>query len=604
MSYLQLIGRAGDVAEEHELLFSLQIDAKRPAARRAITRLGGGDLGALAVLAGEVGQLIELLDEAAITVTGLLTRAGLAAAIRAGYDPWGHRQRQRQLEHDRAQRSGDRRRTPPAPTAREEHWGHVAVDGALHCTLWVAEWPRIDVRALFLQPLLMDTRVTRSVAMVMELVGPARATRHAERAATERATEQSLRARVGQRTSQTPSASATAPPSSASASSPRATPPSATPPTSPSARPTRPRRRRRARGRRQPRRARGQARAAAPRAHVGPAGRRRSPTPCPSAEASVSRATVSAAPARAERRDERAARAEQRVAASARQPRALAAADAAAAAAARGPGERSAHQVSTAHFQAAYPAVAEPGLGARGVYIGRDMHGGSFVYDPWVLYAAGVLNDANMLVIGRPGHGKSALVKSWMYRSRVFGRTCELIDPKGEYAPLVRALGGEVLTLHAPAAQTRLNPLTRLGSREMREGLLEAIARAMLDRPLTQPEALGLPPPWPPPTPTRRRRGRLHPRRRRRSCATPPKRSPAARVHPRGGAGGPARVRARVAAAHATARCAGMFDQPTRASEQVWDAPAVCLDLSQVGVGQAQSEPRGRDRDGLRVRVP
>ena len=63
-----------------------------------------------------------------------------------------------------------------------------------------------------------------------------------------------------------------------------------------------------------------------------------------------------------------------------------------------------------------------------------DIHGGSFVYDPWVLYAHGVLNDANMLVLGRPGHGKSALVKSWMYRSRVFGRICELIDPKGEYA--------------------------------------------------------------------------------------------------------------------------------------------------------------------------
>ena len=51
------------------------------------------------------------------------------------------------------------------PTARDEHWAHLAADGALHCTLWVAEWPRIDVRALFLQPLLMDTRATRSVAM-------------------------------------------------------------------------------------------------------------------------------------------------------------------------------------------------------------------------------------------------------------------------------------------------------------------------------------------------------------------------------------------------------------------------------------------------------
>ena len=201
VSYLQLIGHAGDVAEEHELLFSLQIDARRPAARRAITRMGGGDLGALAVLAAEVGQLIELLDEASITVTGLLTRPGVAAAVRAGYDPWGHRQRQRQLEHTPLSDPGIESHTA-TPTARDEHWGRLETDGALHCTLWVAEWPRIDVRALFLQPLLMDTRVTRSVAMVMELVGPARATRHAERAATETATEQSLRARVGQRTSQ------------------------------------------------------------------------------------------------------------------------------------------------------------------------------------------------------------------------------------------------------------------------------------------------------------------------------------------------------------------------------------------------------------------
>ena len=201
LSYLQLIGRAGDVAEEHELLFSLQIDAHRPAARRAITRCGGGDLGALAVLAGETGQLIELLDEAGITVTGLLTRAGVAAALRGGYDPWGARQRQRQLEHTPRSDPGIAAHTA-FPAARDEQWGHLRADGALHCTLWAAEWPRIDVRALFLQPLLMDTRCVRSVAMVMELVGPGRAARHAERQATEAATEQSLRARVGQRTSQ------------------------------------------------------------------------------------------------------------------------------------------------------------------------------------------------------------------------------------------------------------------------------------------------------------------------------------------------------------------------------------------------------------------
>ena len=38
------------------------------------------------------------------------------------------------------------------------------------------------------------------------------------------------------------------------------------------------------------------------------------------------------------------------------------------------PAERTGHELSTAHFQAAYPAVAEAGLGARGVYIGSDLH--------------------------------------------------------------------------------------------------------------------------------------------------------------------------------------------------------------------------------------
>ena len=199
VSYLRLIGRAGHVAEEHELLFALQIDARRPAARRPVARLGGGDLGAMAVLAGEVGRLIELLDGAGITPTGVLTRRGLAAAIRDGYDPWGRRQRHR--DQDQTVEYGAAAHTA-APAARDEHWSHLRADGALHCTLWVAEWPRIDVRAVFLQPLLMRADTTRTVAVCMELVGPARAIRRAERAMTEAATEDSLRARVGQRTSQ------------------------------------------------------------------------------------------------------------------------------------------------------------------------------------------------------------------------------------------------------------------------------------------------------------------------------------------------------------------------------------------------------------------
>jgi type IV secretory pathway VirB4 component len=249
------------------------------------------------------------------------------------------------------------------------------------------------------------------------------------------------------------------------------------------------------------------------------------------------------------------------------------------------PGERPGHQVTTAHFQAVYPAVAEAGLGDRGVYIGRDMHGGSFVYDPWVLYARGVLNDANTLVIGRPDFGKSRLSKTWLLRSRVFGRRGEIVDLKGEYEPLVRALGGTILRL-TPGGGTRLNPLTRIGRRELREGLLEAIARAMLARPLTQAEAIGL-------------SGALEEADRHHDGAEvcipdviAELRSPVTALADRLGAtndGVQTELR-EVALAlqrlcHGPLR--GMFDGPTTAGEHVFDAPVISLDLSEIADGVA-----------------
>jgi hypothetical protein len=195
VSYLQSLGRSPDVAEDHELFFCVQIDAMRASARRAAKRMGGGDLGAIAVLAGEVGQVAELLDAAGIGVGGVLTRRGVAAVIRDAYDPWGRQQRQRSTGDGIAPATA-------GPMARDDYWSHIATDGAAHATLWVAEWPRIDVRALFLQPLLMGTQTTRTVTMVMDLVGPGRAIRQVERAATEAATDQAMRARIGQRTTQ------------------------------------------------------------------------------------------------------------------------------------------------------------------------------------------------------------------------------------------------------------------------------------------------------------------------------------------------------------------------------------------------------------------
>ena len=58
-----------------------------------------------------------------------------------------------------------------------------------------------------------------------------------------------------------------------------------------------------------------------------------------------------------------------------------------------------AHVATTRHLCAAYPMVAEAGLGHEGVLIGRDVLGGSFVYDPFALYRAGTVTNPNMVVV-------------------------------------------------------------------------------------------------------------------------------------------------------------------------------------------------------------
>jgi len=117
-----------------------------------------------------------------------------------------------------------------------------------------------------------------------------------------------------------------------------------------------------------------------------------------------------------------------------------------------------AHQVTTRHLGAAYPLVAEAGLGHRGVLIGHDLLGGSFVYDPFELYAQGIVSNPNMIVFGQIGRGKSAFVKTYLWRQAVFGRRAWVVDPKGEYGPLAAAWDTTPIALE-PGGTVRLNPL-------------------------------------------------------------------------------------------------------------------------------------------------
>ena len=117
-----------------------------------------------------------------------------------------------------------------------------------------------------------------------------------------------------------------------------------------------------------------------------------------------------------------------------------------------------AHVATTRHLSAAYPLVSEAGLGHEGVLIGRDVLGGSFVYDPFALYRRGVVTNPNMVVFGQIGRGKSSFVKTYLWRQAVFGRHAWVVDPKGEYGPLAQAWGVEPVALR-PGGSVRLNPL-------------------------------------------------------------------------------------------------------------------------------------------------
>ena len=151
----------------------------------------------------------------------------------------------------------------------------------------------------------------------------------------------------------------------------------------------------------------------------------------------------------------------------------------------------SAHRVTTRHAQALYPFTSGGGLGGRGAYIGRDSDGGAFCFDPWVLYEDGVLDDPNAIVIGKLGQGKSALVKTLLWRMLLFGRRAFVLDVKREYGRLCESVGVRPLSL-SPGGGLRLNPLSARPEEHAQTELLRAITTTAIGQTLEQVEAAAL----------------------------------------------------------------------------------------------------------------
>ena len=400
------------LTKDHELFVCLQIDAKR--AWRQIKRAGGksgAGCGRLRVLLRELEALGERLTAADVQVVGALRPGCSRSAIRVAFDPWSRPGLARLAAADPDRDGIDE--GAAWPVASETTWSQYRTDGALHATYWIASWPRTDVGAAFLSPLLLHA----------QMAAGGRGDDRADLAARWRSARSRPRGR----------------------------------PTSPTSE---------LRGRMGfIETARRRRLAEATLAARGGAGRRPRRGPLLRLRHRLARRRRGA---RAQLRRGRARRADGT-------PRAASASTASRTRhsptrfrsaggcdehAAASPG----HRTTTAHLQAAYPFVAEGGLGGRGVYIGRDAYGGSFCYDPWELYGR-ELTSPNAVVIGIVGRAKSSLVKTYVFRQAVFGRQAWIVDVKGEYEPLAEALGVSPIAL-SPGGGIRLNPLTPRGGPE------------------------------------------------------------------------------------------------------------------------------------------
>jgi hypothetical protein len=173
-SYEALLADMDSYACAHDVVLAVQV------------RLTRSVESGCATLAREVGSLTRLLADADVQVESVLNAEDLAHQLLRTYEAGGP-----SAPVAPAGPAGD-----PWPMAMEESWSSVRVDGMVHATFWVAEWPRIEVRSDFLAPLLLGS-ARSTLAVVMEPLGSDAAVRKVEASRTADLADSELRRRGG-----------------------------------------------------------------------------------------------------------------------------------------------------------------------------------------------------------------------------------------------------------------------------------------------------------------------------------------------------------------------------------------------------------------------
>lgn len=122
--------------------------------------------------------------------------------------------------------------------------------------------------------------------------------------------------------------------------------------------------------------------------------------------------------------------------------------------------------MDTTSLASTFPFTSATLTQDRGIMYGiNELNGSLIIFDRYSL------ENANEVVFGKSGSGKSYLIKLEIMRQFMFGTEVIVIDPEGEYGRLTQALGGEYLEF-TPASPIKINPFDLSGRYERGENEL------------------------------------------------------------------------------------------------------------------------------------
>lgn len=108
--------------------------------------------------------------------------------------------------------------------------------------------------------------------------------------------------------------------------------------------------------------------------------------------------------------------------------------------------------MDTTSLATTFPFTTSELSANEGILYGMNEHNGSLI-----IFDRFSLENANMVLFGKSGSGKSFAVKLEAMRSLMFGTEVIVIDPENEYQALTHALGGEYIRFHF-GTTTKINP--------------------------------------------------------------------------------------------------------------------------------------------------